>query len=262
MPDEEQSAAEADAKPVAAEEPQPESQEEPQQSDGSQSSGSAARRRQQYKQALQRARDTAAAETARADAAEARLAKLAPRQAPTEKDFPNYEDLTAAKAGYYAVEALEDRERADVKATAETAKTEAAKAKDAERAALAAIWKEQVADAQTRYADFEAVAYSADIPEGVADIILRSDHGADVAYHLGKNPAEAARIARMTPVEAALAIGRIEGSLTAPKPRNETNAPPPITPVGGRAAPSQKSTAAMTYQEFVRHREAGGTVNR
>ena len=59
----------------------------------------------------------------------------------------------------------------------------------------------------------------------MTDLILTSDVGADVAYHLGQNRALAAQIAEMNPVEAARAIGRIEASIVAPKPRTETKAP-------------------------------------
>jgi hypothetical protein len=57
-------------------------------------------------------------------------------------------------------------------------------------------------------------------------------------------------------VEAARAIGRIEATLNAPKPRTETQTPAPIAPVRGsaRATPAPD---AMSYEEYRAARMSG-----
>jgi hypothetical protein len=70
-----------------------------------------------------------------------------------------------------------------------------------------------------------------------------------VAYHLGKNHDLAAQIAALDPVSAAIRIGELAASLTRPTPKKTTGAPPPISPVGGRASTS-KDPSQMTDAEF------------
>jgi hypothetical protein len=60
-------------------------------------------------------------------------------------------------------------------------------------------------------------------------------------------------------VEQARAIGRIEASLQAPKPRTETNAPDPISPVKGKVS-ATRDPNRMSYKDYVAYREAGGKI--
>ena len=89
----------------------------------------------------------------------------------------------------------------------------------------------------------------------MADAIKESDNGASVAYYLGKNPDEAARIARMSPVQQAAAIGRLEAKVTTPAKRS-TQAPPPVKTVSGgtgtAAFDPDKSSMEDFYKEFMR----------
>jgi hypothetical protein len=127
-----------------------------------------------------------------------------------------------------------------------------------ERAVIEQSWTAQLADAKARYADFDAVALSDEVPvtPAMGDLIKTSDVGADVAYHLGQNRGLAAQIAKMNPLEAARAIGRIEASLQMPKARTETNAPQPITPVRGGASASLNADK-MSMEEYMAARKSG-----
>lgn len=90
-----------------------------------------------------------------------------------------------------------------------------------------------------KYDDFEQVAYNPKLPitDVMAQTIQASDVGPEVAYYLGSNPQEAARISRLTPFLQAKEIGRIEAKLASdPAPlKKSTSAPSPITPVTNRA---------------------------
>ncbi len=87
----------------------------------------------------------------------------------------------------------------------------------------------------------------------MAAAVLGAADGPDIAYHLGRNPDEAWRIARLDPLSAAREIGRI-GAMTAPPPgRRVTGAPDPVRPVGGGEAP-QRDPGAMSYAEYRRWR--------
>lgn len=93
--------------------------------------------------------------------------------------------------------------------------------------------KEEIARAQ--YDDFDDVVYNPHTPitEAMAHAIQFSDRGPDIAYHLGKNPQEAARIAQLSPFLQAKEIGRIEAKLPDAAPKTTTSAPAPIKPLGG-----------------------------
>lgn len=103
-------------------------------------------------------------------------------------------------------------------------------------------FQEKAEKASERYPDFTAVVAnpSLHINEPMMEFISDSELGADLAYHLGKNPGEAEKIAAMTPVRAARELSRIEAEIAAKPKANPSKAPEPITPVGSRG----KSTAS------------------
>jgi hypothetical protein len=198
----------------------------------------------------------------RAQQAEARRASILNAGAmdvePTETDFPDPLELSAARAIW-----KQDRRRAERFASeAEKEASEARKAADAlndrEKVAARQYFEAQVEDAKTRYADYDAVARAPDVPvsAAMADLIVTSEQGPDVLYFLGQNRALAAQIAQMSQVEAARAIGRIEATLQAPKPRTETHAPPPIAPVRG-AARATPNPDTMSMEEYRAARMSG-----
>lgn len=70
---------------------------------------------------------------------------------------------------------------------------------------------------------------------GVLEIATDLDAGADVIYHLGNNPDEAARIASLSPTKQATELARLEAKLTAPPPPKKLpSAPPPVDAINGR----------------------------
>lgn len=95
-----------------------------------------------------------------------------------------------------------------------------------------------------RYPDFNDVVSNPTlaINTDMAEFIAESEHGPDIAYHLGKNPALAARIANMSPIKAARELTSIELELASkPKTKQPSKAPEPITPVGTRGRASSSS---------------------
>lgn len=93
--------------------------------------------------------------------------------------------------------------------------------------------------AREKYDDYEQVAYNPRVPitESMAETIRASDIGPDLAYHLGQNPKEAERIARLPPLLQAKELGRLEAKLAdAPPVKKTTSAPAPISPVTPRGS--------------------------
>jgi hypothetical protein len=224
-----------------------------------------AERREREKAYRERLKAEAATALAKADEAETRrraILEAGSREAPPkEQDFPDPIEFAAAKAIWGAEQRAREREANGAGEAAKAAKQQAEEFTQRERAVLAEAWTAQVADAKTRYADFDAVAHAKDLPvtPAMGDIIMTSDNGPDVLYFLGQNRALAAQIAAMHPVEAARAIGRIEATLSLPKPRTETNAPAPISPVRGSAG-AGRDPSKMSFAEFKAYRERGGTI--
>lgn len=101
---------------------------------------------------------------------------------------------------------------------------------------MAESFQEKAEKAIERFPDFNVVVANPalTINEYMAEFISESDLGPDVAYHLGKNPGEAARIAALSPVKAARELARIESDIAAKPKANPSKAPEPITPVGSR----------------------------
>lgn len=66
-----------------------------------------------------------------------------------------------------------------------------------------------------------------------ADAIKMSEKGPELAYHLASNPAEAARIYRLSPALQLMELGKIEANLSQPKAKTATTAPTPAPQVRG-----------------------------
>ncbi len=107
---------------------------------------------------------------------------------------------------------------------------------------VAESFREKAEKASERYPDFDRVVGNPSLPinAAMAEFIADSDHGADVAYFLGKNPERAQDISEMSPVRAARELTRIEAELAAKPRATPSNAPEPIKPVGTRG----KSTSS------------------
>lgn len=119
--------------------------------------------------------------------------------------------------------------------------------------------------------DFDTVLANPQLPQlapEAARIVVRSEQGPAVAYHLGKNPDIAIRISKMDPISQAAAIGRLEEQVAraksdvqdtkepsttkAPiKVASVSKAPPPPKPVSGGTAPVTKEMGQMTMEEWV-----------
>lgn len=152
----------------------------------------------------------------------------------------------------------------------------------------------RVEQAKTKYADYSAVAEAADLPISIvtAQAIMTSDIGPDIAYHLGKNPEEAKRIADMVipgavfpdklpngqpspfagmpvPDERAqlLAIGEITAKLRGaaepkPEPKKISKAPEPVRPVAQRGTGNQKTADEMSADEYYEQHASTQAIKR
>lgn len=108
------------------------------------------------------------------------------------------------------------------------------------------------------YADFDDVV-DQDLPvnQAMFESITDSELGPQIAYYLGKNPAEALRISKLSPMAAAREIGKIEAKVTPAEPPTEpvkpSSAPKPASPVKG-ATTSSAPSDNDSVEDWVRKR--------
>ena len=171
-----------------------------------------------------------------------------PTEAPRPDQFTTAEDYVEALAEHKAAQKLAERE-----AQQQRTKTDS-------------TYAEREEAVRDKYTDFEDVAYNPDlrITPAMAEVIKESEVGPELAYHLGKNPKEAARIADLSPLAQAREIGKIEASLVATPPtgKKASSAPEPIKPVGTRASTQKydtsdpRSTSQLSASEWIAARNA------
>jgi hypothetical protein len=122
-------------------------------------------------------------------------------------------------------------------------------------------YHEREEEARNKYDDFEQVAYNSKLPitEAMAQTIQSSDVGPDMAYYLGSNPKEADRISRLSPLQQAKELGKIEAKLADnPVVKKTSSAPAPIAPVTARSTGSPatdttdpRSIKSMSTSEWI-----------
>lgn len=117
-------------------------------------------------------------------------------------------------------------------------------------------WQKQVDAIKQDQPDFDEVVYSDDFhcTPAMMEAIVQDDNGAKIAYHLATNPAEAEKIAAMTPVRQIAAIGRLSDKIVSAPPVSK--APPPIKPLGNQAPTLPANPAEESEAEYFARRSA------
>jgi len=112
-----------------------------------------------------------------------------------------------------------------------------------------------------KYDDFEEVVFAEDvrISQDMAAAIFEIDDlnlQADVAYFLGQNPKEAAKISRLSDRRQVAEIAKIEMKLStkAPAAKKASKAPAPIKPVGGTKTSNDGYVEGEDFESFLKKR--------
>lgn len=185
---------------------------------------------------------------------------------PTEDQFDTYNEFIDARVAYQAAKVasatIESFQTAERDRIAREAHTRAA-------LDLRAAHEARITEAKARYADFDEAVEHGDVSEPMADAIVRSPIGGDLAYYLGTHPEDCARIRDLHPAHALIEMGRLEARLEAqlapaststpmpakvvpmPVPRVST-APPPIVPITGGVSASTDLDALSTRDYILR----------
>ena len=183
-----------------------------------------------FERRIDRAHRRAAEAQARAEFLEKQLAELksqgapkTPSAAPRMEDYTDVQEYAKAYAAFEKDQALKDYQR---KQQEDTQKAQIQKVSEE--------WEAQASKASNKYEDWDEVVGELKPTQPWSVAIMRSENGADVAYHLGKHPTEARKILSLDPYSQILEIGRLSAKLSqaAPeRPKTPSKAPAPINPV-------------------------------
>jgi hypothetical protein len=161
------------------------------------------------------------------------VSKASPREAPQPSSRPDPSQFKTTEEYFEAVADWKADQKFSQRLTELEARNQQRQVRAQQEQTLQAF-REREEAARDKYDDFDSVAYNPDLPitEAMAATIQESDSGCDLAYFLGKNPQEAARIAKLSPFLQAKELGKLEAKLaSAPAPKKPSGAPAPISPV-------------------------------
>ena len=178
---------------------------------------------------------------------EKRVASQEDADAPKEDDFGSYEEYQRAAIRHEAKMALQAEREADIEAQRQT------------EGDLALQQFQIRAEAvRKKHADFDEVVGNQELPisQDMLQLMAESDVGADVAYHLGKNPAEARRLAMMPPAMMGREMARLELKMNAqPAP----SIPTPIdtgSNVSGVGESTVPDLSKLSTEEYIKQRRS------
>ena len=217
----------------------------------------------------------------------AKAEEVAPQ--PKLEDFETADEWAAAFGNWTQAQFDAGKEQA---ARAEQAKRQEAVQKVIEDRIDA--YEKRLDEFRETHDDYDEVARDDElaITEAMAEVIMESELGPQLAYHLGSNPEEAEKIAGLSPLAQAKALAKIETRLEAEQaaaetpeedPEDEpeegeeaeeatpksqpaaakaprqtpTKAPEPITTVGGGGAPAKRDTENMSMADYYDGRLSG-----
>ena len=146
---------------------------------------------------------------------------------PSVDSFDDYDAYLEALADWKVSQRLaKQQEEARLRSQAEQI---ASKQVAIEQAALSIA-----AAGKQKYEDFDAVIASDGVTftDEMVEALASSEHGAEVAYYLGKNPSESQKLAMLPPVQLGRAIAMIESEVSRPVPASIPKPADTVTTVG------------------------------
>ena len=112
-----------------------------------------------------------------------------------------------------------------------------------------ANYKERLAETKATITDYDAVMEKAadmQIADYVGEAVFDSERGPEIFYHLAQHPEVAERLNGLSPLKAAMEIGKIEAQLSAPAVKRTSQAPAPISPI----APGSNTKVNLDTADF------------
>jgi len=127
------------------------------------------------------------------------------------------------------------------------------------RAQQAATLDEKLGQGAKKYKDFIEVLTNPELPSSIGsplfDAVMASDNAVDIAYSLGKNPAEYERLLRLSFQNPAMAFKEVLKLDQRFSGASKPTATPPPPPQIGKSAPGHKDPSQMTDEEWMKWRD-------
>ena len=189
-----------------------------------------------------------------------RLREEASRPAPVEDKAPREEDFGGDWGKYIAATAAYEAAKAVKGTLAETKKSDQDNRIAELRSEVLAEFEERTEAFKSKATDFDEVVSGfvekgGKFSDAVRELVMESDVGPQLTYHLAKHPAIAKNLNSLPPLQAAKEIARLEDTLSKPSTK-ATKAPPPIgAPRGGTVGNFDPARASM--DEYIAKRKAG-----
>ena len=179
---------------------------------------------------------------------------------PKVEDFADYGDYIKAQGQFGADLRIREERQTTADAAGrnyQNARAEISKARGETFKARADVFKETHPD----FDDVVIRSTSIKVTNEMRDVLMDMELGPEVAYHLGTHQAESQRIANLSPMQAAVALGRIEAALSSAAPPAKpggapavSGAPDPIVPVTGSGSSEPKDSRRMSTTEWMEWR--------
>lgn len=196
---------------------------------------------------------------AEAQLANARLKEVGTKAA-TDDKAPKEEDFNGDWGKFIAATAAHEAAKAVKGSLAEDRKTaQEFRAADLNREVLA-DFEERTEAFKSKAKDFDEVVSGfvnggGKFSDAVRELVMESDVGPQLTYHLAKHPAIANKVNALPPLQAAKEIARLEDTLSKPSTKATTAAKPLTAVKGGSSGNFDPKTASM--DEYVAKRNAG-----
>lgn len=198
-----------------------------------------------------------------------RLTQIEQRGAPQQPAEPKREDFQDYESYLRAVTRYDAKQEAAAVARAEREANRGQQQQGRAEAAQREIeqdWTKRETAFKASTPDYEeAVTDYVDATVGhalrrLSDEARRAivDLGPQLLHHLATKPEEHERISGLSPMRQVAELGKIEATLTAPKPRKVSEAPAPIKPVGQGRSTSAGYSENMSSAEFKEWAKANG----
>lgn len=176
---------------------------------------------------------------------------------PKPEQFNDYNEYVKAQARYEAQAQAQQivREQLSQVLPHMQAQQNAVQARQAEQAAIGQV----IQKGKEKYPDFIQAIESApvDITANPAAYraVLMSPQSADLSYYLAKNPLEAQEIVASDAMTAVMRLGQLTAKL---QNKRVSNAPPPVSTVGGSRTAVEKQEWEMTPKEWKAYMDKKG----
>ena len=197
----------------------------------------------------------------RAELAEAHIKELEnPLQKPDKYSFED-EDKYFEALTDWTIETRERKQKAeDFKRMRENEEAEQRASLETKHTQFLANVEKAVKDIPDIKKALENVYLDAD--KTMLEVIYDSPMGAELAYYLSKNEKIAREIAVLSPLGIAREMGKLELQIAADKTRKlNSNAPPPITPVGGKGT-AVTDDSNLSAKDWIETRNAEEVAQR